>query len=399
MTTKTFSTNATSLHQNSTGSDVKLTVDEWNDAVAGILVPLTVILVLYLVVGCFGNLSVIYVYWCQIRTPNNERFFIPILALVDMISCAVCAGSGVYANMHPLKFESDIGCKLVAFLGVLFATLSADLLVIIAVDRFLKICFPFGTQMTLYWKRVSLMAMCIVSTFIALPALFVYGSVPVVNPVYNLTGWRCVNVVQNGRRPVWELFYKALLFDYVMLRFIVLTIMYVRIGKVICKHFKRHANRGQCARASQCVSSSSTQLNNEVSAVYGNKGSSFGFLEKYCCKKRSLNRAASEFDSVRKGRDSVHAHRTDRKGLRLTFVFMLITGIYILTFGPKVVLMTFETMNERFWTTMTSGELVGFRFLYTLFIVNNVVNPFIYGFLDDYFRKELGKLCVLPHNR
>ncbi|XP_069116330.1 orexin receptor type 2-like [Argopecten irradians] len=371
-----------------------LTLDQWNDAVAGILTPLTVVLILYLVVGCFGNLSVIYVYWWRIGTPSKERFFIPILALVDMSSCVVSAGSGVYANLHPLKFESNVGCKLVAFFGVLFATVSADLLVIIAVDRFLKICFPFGTQMTLYWKRVSLVALCVAGTLIAIPALFVYGSVPVYNPVYNLTGWRCVNVVQNGRRPIGELLYKALLFDYVMLRFIALTIMYVRIGKVICKHFKRHAMRHKRTRSSQC-DSNTLPSTSQTCIGQNTKGGKSSFREKYCCATRILDRIASDFDSSRNGRDSVHSHKTDRKGLRLTFMFMVITGIYILTFGPKVVLMTVETMNDRFWTTMTSDELVGFRFLYTLFIVNNVINPFIYGFLDDHFKKELRKACIL----
>ncbi|XP_060072052.1 probable G-protein coupled receptor 21 [Ylistrum balloti] len=389
-----MSTSPTPMFGNSSDSYVSLTLDHWNDAVAGILLPLTVVLVSYLVVGCFGNLSVIYVYWWQIRTPSKERYFIPILALVDMISCVISAGSGVYANLHPLKFESDIGCKMVAFLGVLFATISADLLVIIAVDRFLKICFPFGTQMTLYWKRVSLVAMFIVSTMIAIPALFVYGSVPVINPTHNLTGWRCVNVLHNGSRPMWELFYKALLFDYVMLRFIVLSIIYIRIGKVICKHFKRRASRHQRLCGSQSVSNGA-QSCNQASVLPNDVRRESSFLERCCCRTRLLDRIASDLDSSRNGRDSTHSRRTERKGLKLTLMFMLITGIYIFTFGPKVVLMTFETMNERFWTTMTAGELVGFRFLYTLFIVNNVVNPFIYGFLDDQFRKELRKLCIL----
>lgn len=390
----TLDTNNDSMTLNRTNGVVDQALDQWNDAVAGILTPLTATLILYLVVGCFGNTSVLYVYWWKIRSPSKDRFFIPILALMDMATCLICAGAGVYANLNPLKFESDVGCKMVAFISILFATGSADLLVIIAVDRYLKICCPFGTQMADRWKKISLAVLFVVSSLIAFPAIFVYGSVPVAHPVYNMTGWRCVNVAQNGRYYVWELTYKALLFDYSIIRFVALTVMYIRIGNVVFKHFKRHSEM-QLMRSSHFVSlTQHCDRQNQNGALSSDTDNNSSLDGRCCWRKRKPNNVEVEYESGINGSNVTHANRTDKKGMRLTLIFMLITGIYILTFGPKVVLMTFETLHSSFWTTMTSGELVGFRFLYTFFIVNNVVNPFIYGFLDEQFRKEL--FCQLP---
>jgi len=68
---------------------------------------------------------------------------------------------------------------------------------------------------------------------------------------------------------------------------------------------------------------------------------------------------------------------------------MAITVIFVITYIPKVTLMIVESQNANFWLTMSAEEFTGYRFLYTFYIINNIVNPFIYGFFDVKFREEL----------
>ncbi|XP_052058956.1 neuropeptides B/W receptor type 1-like [Mytilus californianus] len=82
---------------------------------------------------------------------------------------------------------------------------------------------------------------------------------------------------------------------------------------------------------------------------------------------------------------------------KFTLMFMAITIIFLISFIPKIFFMVMEGRDSEFWEKLSSSERAGLRFLYRLYILNNVVNPFIYAFMDMKFRKEAKKLikCIL----
>lgn len=90
---------------------------------------------------------------------------------------------------------------------------------------------------------------------------------------------------------------------------------------------------------------------------------------------------------------------TQRKripGYRLSVMFMVITLVFILSSLPKATMMLFESRNELFWLSrdIPLSGFARYRFLYTVYIINSVVNPFVYGFYDRQFRQELVSLCM-----
>ncbi|KAK3094348.1 hypothetical protein FSP39_000648 [Pinctada imbricata] len=78
---------------------------------------------------------------------------------------------------------------------------------------------------------------------------------------------------------------------------------------------------------------------------------------------------------------------------KFTLMFMLITIIFLICYIPKVIIMLFEAMNKTFWESFSDRERAGVLFIYRMFIINNVSNPFVYAFLDLKFKNELKQLC------
>jgi len=66
---------------------------------------------------------------------------------------------------------------------------------------------------------------------------------------------------------------------------------------------------------------------------------------------------------------------------RYSYMFMVIALAFMLGIG--------DTM---FWVNRTKIELSLFSFIREMNVINNIVNPFVYGFFDRHFRQETQKL-------
>jgi hypothetical protein len=72
-----------------------ITLDEWNDEMTLNLIPDTLMLAVYLIVGICGNSIEIVVYAIQMNEVNDERYFIPILATSDLIAVLYCTYTSI----------------------------------------------------------------------------------------------------------------------------------------------------------------------------------------------------------------------------------------------------------------------------------------------------------------
>lgn len=63
-------------------------------------------------------------------------------------------------------------------------------------------------------------------------------------------------------------------------------------------------------------------------------------------------------------------------------MFMMIIVIFFICYILKVIIMLLEVGNLRFWEELLDLGRVGMLFVYRMFIINNIINLFIYVFLD-----------------
>ena len=363
----------------------KQTVDDWNQELATEILADTVCLAIYLVVGVVGNSLVIYVYMARRRLNNEDRFFIPVLAVIDLIACIVNCSFSMSINFLPVKYDSDIACKFMWFLAMYTTGTSAFTLMLIAIHRYLKLCKPFGRQMTHKWKKIFLGVVLGGMVLVALPSFAFYGSAPVESANEQLTGRRCTSVTAG--KPKVAFVYKVILFLLIFGVLVVLVVLYSLIGRVLFKQarfsWKLHIGK----EATSATSDSGTLETDDVSHQHAKADR----LENQAAMSENCQNVQPVQNKHSAGTE-MHLQKHHSPGTRVTVMFMIIAVVYVLCFIPKLAMMIWESRKTNFWLTLSPSELGGYRFLYTFFIVNNIVNPFIYGFLDRKFQSEFKKL-------
>lgn len=151
------------------------TLDELNENYVKKLLPNIIWMFVCLFTGVIGNTLVLLVYRLRLKTELNERYFIPILALLDLLASALSGLHGIFNYMFYMNYPSAVMCKIFNFGSFFTASASAHTLLLIAIQRYRKICVPFGKQMDLFWKRVSFAILIAVSLCYSVPVIFSAG--------------------------------------------------------------------------------------------------------------------------------------------------------------------------------------------------------------------------------
>ena len=76
-----------------------------------------------------------------------------------------------------------------------------------------------------------------------------------------------------------------------------------------------------------------------------------------------------------------------------TLMFMLITFIFLICYIPKIVMLIVQALNPTFWEDLSDSGRAAMFFVYRMYIINNISNPFVYAFLDTQFKSNLKHLC------
>jgi magnesium-transporting ATPase (P-type) len=112
-------------------------VEEWNSELAKALIPNDVLLSLYIILGIFGNVTVILVYGLRMKKKTENRYFIPVLAVSDLTGVIVCSSFALALNMMQAQFYNTHLCKAWWFFAALTTSMSIFLLLIIAAQRYI----------------------------------------------------------------------------------------------------------------------------------------------------------------------------------------------------------------------------------------------------------------------
>ena len=361
-------------------------IGKWNAELARVLLPDTICLGLYLLTGLIGNVTVLYIYIARIY--SESRFFIPVLSVMDLAGVIINCSFSMSINLLPVRFDSDVACKVMWFLAMTSTGASAYTLLVIAVHRYLKICKPFAKQMTRRWKRLAIVIVIVVIVTISVPCFWFYGAAPVQKDGGQLTGYRCTSVT--GNMPKFALVFKGVLFLTVVTELVTLIVLYTLIGRALFKQIKfsdqkKPVPATEASATSVTYESATAETDDEKrTGVHIKKNIDIGVSASYDSDQNTNAQKPPKQARMRKRRIP---------GFRISLMFMVITAVYIVCFLPKLIMMVWESRKPDFWQTMSDSEMGIFRFLYTLFILNNITNPFIYGGLDKKFQTELKKLC------
>nr|XP_022301133.1 C3a anaphylatoxin chemotactic receptor-like [Crassostrea virginica] len=144
----------------------------------------TILIIIGRVIGIIGNITIIFLYFFRIKE-KGERYFIPLLAVVDLLGCLANPPYYILDTENLYNFPSFIGCKILMFLHFCIPGMSGHTLLLILIQRYMLVSKPFRPKMTLFWKRVSFGIVCLVSLAYSIPLLATAGVYEKVIPFMN----------------------------------------------------------------------------------------------------------------------------------------------------------------------------------------------------------------------
>ena len=150
--------------------------DLWreNEAFARAVSPSMVYVAVLMAVGVPGNGLVVFVYGVQFRVAT-QNFLIVCLALFDLVIGLIAMPTEIADLRFHLTFSSEFACRLLRFLTLFCALTSNCILVVIAVDRYRRVCHPLRRQMTVRDARLGAGLSVLLSLVLAWPLFVITG--------------------------------------------------------------------------------------------------------------------------------------------------------------------------------------------------------------------------------
>lgn len=332
----------------------------WNQDYADKLLPTVVFQGIVCFVGLVGNLLVLLVYTFRMKGNRDDRYFIPILAVFDLIASTVASVFYVYESIFFVDFPSSTLCKGMLYTMTATSGLSALLLIAIAVQRYLKICKPFGKQMTESKRRLCLGLIVGFSVLYSAPVLLFSGNMKVdgVFEGRNVTGLTCFTGA--GNYPTYEAVYYYVIFILMVTNILTVGVLYIPIGVVVYRHNKVRKTR----------------------------------------QRQSFDVHSIQFDSLSDHKTSqtsstdILKPRPPREGgINFNLMFFVIIVCYLISYTPTCIFLIISKLSPELWFNISAAEMIVFFTLQRFYVINHVVNPIIYGYFDMKFRADILSLC------
>lgn len=360
----------------------------WNEQYRELYFPNTIGLAFYLIIGVPGNIIIILIYQFRLRKEKDGRFFITPLAYLDLLALIITASLNLTRNLQQVMFPGSASCKMLLYLSYGSTCSSLFLLNVIAVQRFQKICKPFGRQMDNFWKKMSI-GICVISSLLLYsPVPYFYGVIEIRKPeLGNITGYQCNKLPGTADQLKGLSVFQSIAFFFTLSNVVAITILYVIITVAIVKQVKKTKIMKVRPEKSSGQSSDATILSD-------------------LSKKRTDNSQDAESSVVESSVVSVSQleakqrkpkDKSGSKGaaFRVSFMFMTISFVGFLAYLPSWTFILIETKNPLFWKTLSTTAFHICLTLRRMYMLNHVANPFIYGAFDVAFRQEIKKLfCV-----
>lgn len=137
-------------------------------------IPALIYMSSLILLGIVGNIVVILVYLKKFR-PSTTKIFIVAMAVFDLCSCTISMPFDFVDILNDFELDIPIGCKIMRFFLTIFTYGSVLVLIVVAIDRFRRVCRPYSRQMSVGDSKKGILVIVIVSSIVSIPNLIFYG--------------------------------------------------------------------------------------------------------------------------------------------------------------------------------------------------------------------------------
>ena len=258
-------------------------------------------------------------------------------------------------------------CKTIIFTNGYAIITSTAFLLVIALQRYRKICRPHSKQMSLLWRRLTVILVIFANLVYSGPSVVLSG-VDKLSLVYNnvtISGTSCFT--GTNKYPTSEIVYYGFVILVSIVYMLLTMVLYVSIARVIYRNFHRRRkyqqSRSNNTKNAQNASSSSQER--KVSSVSGNVGDSHV---------------------------SVPLSKYQKCKTNFTKMFFTIINIYFVSYIPMYVILIYTKLEQQLWTAISFSKFAIYNGLIRAYIMNHVTNPFIYIYFDNRLRQTVASL-------
>ena len=384
--------------------------EELNEEMRSTVMPVTAFVGLETVFGFFGNLMILYVFLFHYKK-CNFKYFVLCLSFVDTTSTLTTMPGEIVTQTFWFVYPVPLVCKIKSFFNVFTVCGSAFGLLIIAVDRFRKICRPLQWQIKPKMVIILIFVQFAISFVVALPVAFFWGtnSYQTTYKGYNITVTVCEKDAKY-KYTNYPLEYTIATEVFVILAMLIMFVLYVFVCRQLLR-VKPMSNsatldRNRSLRGSVTIHSGGLTSDDDTTTnCSGHKDDlttsntlsepqSNATLEK---RKAALALTLASSKSVPKNLKGLEDTTTSgkkttgkkrlRRIRRKTLIMFILTAVFIFTTVLYLTLLNLIANNVL--QTLTKAQKSVYFFFFRLYFINHVINPILYGALDPQFRRIL----------
>ena len=351
-------------------------LQEYKREIIRVLLPIDILYSVILLVGVVGNIFVIVIYALQMKKDQREsRYFIPILAFYDIMVCILSEIYFLYRTFFWTAFHSDELCKTLLFFLVQTKFTSDAFLLAIAIQRYIMICRSLGKQMTLFWRRITMVSVIAANIVYSIPVTIVSGVKvsPLVYRNETITGEHCS--LANEKYPTFQLAYAGILIFIGVANIVVTSAMYMPIACVIYRRLWRSKDP---TSSSPCSEENARRIGTAASRT------------KESCVSTSQDSIAPSLITEDREEKAKNKHKTERRTKHnFNMMFFVIVFVYVVTTAMTAMRRTVLRHDD---ATSSDHTNRFYLFLVRVYVFNHVANPFIYAYFDSGMRSSLTNL-------
>ena len=219
-----------------------------------LLIPIVVYVSILMAVGLFGNILVCVYYGCKARS-STSSFFIVSLAVFDLMVCSITMPNEIVDLRYMFVFSNISACKIPRFINHIAANGSATVLLVIAFDRYRRMCKPLRPQLEVKHAKIAILCSIMFSLFLSWPAAIFYMPVAVqLRNNYNDSVLLNGSVCTTTRDDEYKLYlwaFNILQFVIFVIATLILCVLYSLVGRSIYRYKKRRLKYASTRRLSR----------------------------------------------------------------------------------------------------------------------------------------------------
>ena len=402
-------------------NDRNWTLEELNGEQRKLQIPSMVCTSLLMIIGVTGNLSVLFIFFFKFK-PSNHRCFMLTLGIFDTVMCTAGMPFLIVDMVYPFMFTNILACKMLRFMNYYISLVSINVLFLIALERFRKICQPLKPQLPVSLaKKFILIIVIVIGPVLSIPAFKMYGRNTVDTGVNHIKGVQCFTD-DSVKYTLFPAVYNLILLFVCCGYATGMGICYIQIIRKRLKTIKSRQKTSKNVLLETLPSSTNnsdvtinatsglTEVNgNHVTFTLGDTTppttDTSTQTNSTDANKQDLNESNKHLRMHRKKIDAKtlfikrcettsakmcnwHERRTNR----ITKILLLITMIFALSVTPHLLLMVTIFLNANFLNSMGPVTASLYQIAIRSFCINAVANPIIYGCIDKKFRSEFSKI-------